>query len=239
LPSKAAGGLLLSTNTFDLEEPVSEQAQPAGFVVVDPQGSVFSLLRALELPVALWRTVRAPGENDVPSTNVILYVAEDRPAWEEIREIGRSWPTIVVAVRASAADASDALRVGAFGYLDLKIPAEGLRRTLLGALRGEPAFSREVMGRWLREGQAIPRPGHDTRTERLTARQREIIGLIAAGATDKEVGAALGIRTATAQKHVANLLRRLGVPNRAAAVGLLIKDGQRFPPVPARGKRRR
>ena len=41
--------------------------------------------------------------------------------------------------------------------------------------------------------------------------------------------AALGIRTATAQKHVATLLRRLGVPNRAAAVGLLWKDEAQSP----------
>jgi two-component system nitrate/nitrite response regulator NarL len=187
----------------------------------------------------LWRTTRVPGEDDVSHTNLVLYVADDRPAWEEIRELSHSWPTIVMAERASPADAHEALRSGAFGYVDAKGSVDGLRRTLLGALRGESAFSREVLGRWLREGQTTPRATRITRSERLTARQREIIALIAAGATDKEVGSALGIRTATAQKHVANLLRRLGVPNRAAAVGLLIKDGQQFAPAPLRGKRRR
>src|SRR2546429_143377 len=39
------------------------------------------------------------------------------------------------------------------------------------------------------------------------------------GAADKEIGQALGIATATAQRHVSNVLRRLDVPNRAAAVG--------------------
>jgi DNA-binding NarL/FixJ family response regulator len=235
----AAGGLLVSTSTVDVESPVIAEAEATGFVVVDPRGTVFALLRDLRLPVALWRTMRAPAEDELPKTNVVLYVVDDRLAWEEIREIGRSWPTIIVAERASAADANEALRVGAFGYIDAKNSAEGLRRTLLGALRGESAFSRVVIGRWLREGQATPHAGRGRRTDRLTARQREIIGLIAAGATDKEVGSALGIRTATAQKHVANLLRRLGVPNRAAAVGMLIKDGQQFPPAPIRDKRRR
>lgn len=240
MPHRATEGLLVSTNSsIDVEESLRDEAAATGFVVVDRRGAVFSLLRSLRLPIALWRTVHVPGEDDLPATNVVLYVADDRPAWEEIRELGRSWPTIVVAERASAADASEALRCGAFGYIDATSPVEGLRRTLLGALRGESAFSREVLGRWLREGQTTPRTARGTRTERLTARQREIIALIAAGATDKEVGSALGIRTATAQKHVANLLRRLGVPNRAAAVGLLIKDGQHFAPAPLRGKRRR
>ena len=53
----------------------------------------------------------------------------------------------------------------------------------------------------------------------LTPRQREVVMLIARGAADKEIGQALGIATATAQRHVSNVLRRLDVPNRAAAVG--------------------
>ncbi len=224
---------------LDVEESLQDETRATGFVVVDRRGTVFGLLRNLQLPVALWRTTRIPREEELSNLNVILYVADDRLAWEEIRELGRTWPTIVVTEHASAADASDALRSGAFGYIDVNGSAEGLRRTLLGALRGESAFSREILGRWLREGQSTPRPGQGVRADRLTARQREIIALIAAGATDKEVGSALGIRTATAQKHVANLLRRLGVPNRAAAVGLLIKDGQQFAPAPLRGKRRR
>ena len=224
---------------LDVEESLQDKTRATGFVVVDRRGTVFGLLRNLQLPVALWRTTRMPREEELSSLNVILYVADERLAWEEIRELGRTWPTIVVTEHASAADASDALRSGAFGYIDVNGSAEGLRRTLLGALRGESAFSREILGRWLREGQSTPRSGQAVRADRLTARQREIIALIAAGATDKEVGSALGIRTATAQKHVANLLRRLGVPNRAAAVGLLIKDGQQFAPAPLRGKRRR
>jgi DNA-binding NarL/FixJ family response regulator len=45
--------------------------------------------------------------------------------------------------------------------------------------------------------------------------------LIAKGAADKEIANALGITTATAQKHVTNLLKRLNVSNRAAAAALI------------------
>jgi DNA-binding CsgD family transcriptional regulator len=47
------------------------------------------------------------------------------------------------------------------------------------------------------------------------------MALAARGASDKEIGGVLGISTATAQKHVTNLLRRLGAPNRAAAVAMV------------------
>ncbi|MDQ6794715.1 MAG: LuxR C-terminal-related transcriptional regulator, partial [Chloroflexota bacterium] len=44
------------------------------------------------------------------------------------------------------------------------------------------------------------------------------------GAADKEIARTLGITTATAQKHVTNLLRRLHVPNRAAAAAVLVRS---------------
>ena len=231
---------LITTSTDSLEvEPSAEAEERAtGFVVVDRGGDVFGLLRSLDLGAALWRVTHVPHEQDLPPTSLVLYVIEGQPSWDEIRELGRAWPTIIIAADANDADAGEALRSGAFGYINARMVPDGLRRTLLGVLRGEPAYGREVLGRWLREGQTGQRPSRSSRTQRLTARQREIIGLIASGATDKEVGSALGIRTATAQKHVANLLRRLGVPNRAAAVGLLLKDGQRFPPAPPRDRRR-
>lgn len=53
---------------------------------------------------------------------------------------------------------------------------------------------------------------------RLTRRQRQIIGMIARGMPDKEIAATLGIARTTAEKHVSNVLSRLQVPNRAAAV---------------------
>ena len=51
----------------------------------------------------------------------------------------------------------------------------------------------------------------------LTARQRQVLELVAEGLADKEIGERLGIATVTAQKHVTNILERLHVPNRAAA----------------------
>jgi DNA-binding NarL/FixJ family response regulator len=220
-----------STNETALapQDAVGAGSAP-GLLVVDPDGRFFTALRQLDLGTAIWRTVRAPLERNLPPSIVVLYVVEAQPPWDEIAESARIWPTIVVTERPVAADATAALRAGAFGYLDAGMAPDVLRRTLLGALRGEPAYRREAIGSWLREGRSSAPAPRSTRTDRLTARQREIIGLIAGGATDKEIASALGIRTATAQKHVANLLRRLGVRNRAAAVGLLLKDGRRLPP---------
>jgi DNA-binding NarL/FixJ family response regulator len=99
------------------------------------------------------------------------------------------------------------------------LKTDALRRAISGALNGEPAYSREVTGVWLRaRREAALAVVEDID---LTPRQRQIVALIASGATDKEIGGSLGIATATAQKHVTNILERLHVPNRAAAVAVV------------------
>lgn len=59
----------------------------------------------------------------------------------------------------------------------------------------------------------------------LTRREAEITRLIADGLTNKEIGAALGVRDATIAWHVANVLSKLEVPSRSAAVAIAIERG--------------
>lgn len=207
-------------------EPEGDPTRPI-LVVVDERGDVFMRLRSLGLPTAIWRTMKAPAGVELPESTVVLFVAYGEPPWDAIRDCARRYPTVIVSTNARGEHRPIAMRAGAFGYVDLSMPEASLRRTLQGTLNGEPAFPREALGAWMRESRTAGRAGvRGLRTERLTARQAEIVGLIAGGATDKEIALALGITTATAQKHVANLLRRLGVANRAAAVGLLLKEGE-------------
>jgi len=205
------------------------RSSPTGLVILDTRGELFDRVRQMDLGTAIWRTLRVPGANEILSQSIVLLLAVyDEPDWSVIWETARRFPTIVAVHPTSAPDALRSLQAGAFGYIDRELPPDAMRRGLLGALRGESIYGREVVGAWLRDGQGSKRSNPEG-AGRLTARQREIVALIARGATDKEIGAALGIRTATAQKHVANLLRRLGVPNRAAAVGLLWKDEAQSP----------
>lgn len=223
-----------------MEQHASPGLVAPGVVVIDEKGEAFVKVRRLELDRAIWQTVRPPTGRALPEGTLVIVVVRDAPDWETVRALARRYVTILASEEPRSVDALTALRQGAFGYIDLSMPADSLRRTLLGALKGEPAFRREVLGAWLRDGRHLTPPTADAADAlKLTPRQREIVALIARGATDKEIGASLGIRTATAQKHVANLRRRLGVANRAAAVGLVFKDGETLPPVRRRSDRRR
>jgi DNA-binding NarL/FixJ family response regulator len=124
-------------------------------------------------------------------------------------------PTLVIAEHPSAGAALAAIDQGVDGYLPADISERALAAAVTAVLRGEPAYSRQTLGVWLR---TLRTQSHMRHRVDLTARQGQILELIATGATDKEIAATLGVRTATAQKHVARLLKRLGVRNRAAAV---------------------
>jgi DNA-binding CsgD family transcriptional regulator len=60
----------------------------------------------------------------------------------------------------------------------------------------------------------------------LSQRELSVLRLVAAGQTDKEVAAALGLRVRTVNAHVARIRRKLGVSSRAAAAAELIRRGQ-------------
>lgn len=55
------------------------------------------------------------------------------------------------------------------------------------------------------------------KTRPLTPRETDVLRLVAAGLTNKDIGHELGIRPGTVKEHVAHIMKKLDVPNRAAA----------------------
>lgn len=60
----------------------------------------------------------------------------------------------------------------------------------------------------------------------MTPRQREVLALVAAGRSNREIGAALGITEATVKCHLVRIYARLGSANRVAAAVWFLKDGE-------------
>lgn len=59
----------------------------------------------------------------------------------------------------------------------------------------------------------------------LTQREFEVLGFLRTGASDKEIARDLGVSRSTASKHVENILKKMQVTNRTAAVSLSWRDG--------------
>ena len=186
-------------------------------LVWDQSGKVFDALRRAGVGASLWRVSDKPKNGDLEQVDLAVAALYRSPDWKKIATVVRRTRTVIVSTTSDRRDATRALASGAFGYLDLGVSSRAMRRALVGALRGEPAYSRAVLSDRIRIGLGTA-ASRGARTLDLTPRQREVVALIATGASDKEIGTALGIATATAQKHVTHLLKRLDVPNRAAAV---------------------
>lgn len=190
-------------------------------MVLDAVGEVFDRLRELDLPVALWRVLDPRRISPTLDLKLTVFASYGPADWDAIESLSSHAPTMIITTTYDRGEADEALRRQLVGYVDAALPEAALDRSLRGALaRGEPAFPRDVIGEWLRLRREAVHAEHGA-GDGLTHRQQEIIGLIAEGATDKEIAGTLGIATATAQKHVTNILQRLHVPNRAAAVAVV------------------
>jgi DNA-binding NarL/FixJ family response regulator len=108
-------------------------------------------------------------------------------------------------------DVLPAIEAGATGYLLKDAPRAELLRAVRAAARGESVLSPGVAARLL--GQV--RSPND---EPLSARELEVLELVARGATNREAAAQLFISEATVKTHLVHVYAKLGVNDRAAAV---------------------
>lgn len=124
----------------------------------------------------------------------------------------------------SGTDTSDALRralaAGCDGYLLKTVSAAVLADGIRDAAAGRTVIGEEFVPKLLADLAGGPPPS-------LTARESEVLHLVAGGLVNRDLAAALGISPRTAQKHVENLFRKFGVHHRdelvarAGRVGLL------------------
>ncbi len=66
----------------------------------------------------------------------------------------------------------------------------------------------------------------------LTGREREVLGLVAGGATNKEIATRLGISPSTVKNHLRNILEKLHLENRVQAAAFALREGLAPPPTP-------
>jgi DNA-binding NarL/FixJ family response regulator len=113
------------------------------------------------------------------------------------------------------ADIERALALGARGYV---VKGTG-REELVRAVRAVHAGKRHI------PAEVAEKLAEHLAAEKLSARELEVLSLIARGKSNKEVGAALGIAEDTVKMHVKNLLAKLGVNDRTEAVTVALQRG--------------
>ena len=142
-----------------------------------------------------------------------------------MRELRRRMPECRVIVLTSYAQDDrllPAIQAGAAGYLLKNVAPPELARAVRAAHAGEALIDPVVAARLV---DAIAQPAGEPASEHLTAREQEVLALIARGYSNKRIALELGIAEKTVKTHVGHVLAKLGVADRTQAAVHAVRMG--------------
>ena len=137
---------------------------------------------------------------------------------------------LVLSASAEEADVLEAVKAGASGYLLKSAPAHEVADAIVRVRNGEPVFSPSLAGMVLDEFRRMA--AKDADEPQLTARENEVLRLVAKGYTYREIGEKLFISTKTVQNHVQNILTKLQLRKRYELMRYAIQRGLDRTPEP-------
>ena len=190
-------------------------AEP-GIVVVGEAGSGDEAVTMARIhrPDVVLMDLRMPGGDGVDATaGILATVPRTR--------------VVVLTTYETDADIVRAVEAGATGYLLKDTPRPDLVSAVRAAARGETVLGPTVAGRLVSH---LRRPA----AEPLSARETEVLRLVARGQTNADIGRALYISEATVKTHLLRAFAKLGVSDRTAAVTTAIELGMLPAPGTAR-----
>jgi DNA-binding NarL/FixJ family response regulator len=173
-------------------------------------------------PALVERALQLDPDVIVVDVSMPLYNGID--AVRRLRERGCRARVVFLSMHTEPAYASRALAAGAQGYVVKHAAAEELIDAIRAALRGEVFLSPRLRPAAVAGGATEPR-----RTTRgaleLTARQREVLQLVAEGKSAREIGERLGISSRTVETHKYRMMDDLGVTTTAELIQHAVRLG--------------
>jgi DNA-binding NarL/FixJ family response regulator len=182
----------------------------AALLGADERLEVVGLARDGREAIAL-AEVRAP---DVVLLDLNMPVVGGLEACARLREGGAAPEVLMLTVSEQEPDLYAALRVGAAGYLTKDVPPAELIESVLAVARGEPRIAPAMASRMLVE---LGRASEPDPLDALSARERDVLALVAEGLRNREIAERLVISEATVKTHVRHVLEKLRFRNRAEA----------------------
>jgi len=109
-----------------------------------------------------------------------------------------------------------AVSAGAKGYVPQEAPSEVLTKAVREVHKGAVWVPRRVLATFIERATAPAHPRPQRTAAKISEREREVLRLLVAGCSNREIALELGIIERTVKAHVAHLLRKIGAPNRIA-----------------------
>ena len=160
-----------------------------------------------------------PGLTEMDYVDVIRLIVRQAPASKVL---------LLTAGRDGAAICR-ALRAGAKGYVSKHAGLPAVTEAIHGLHRGDMWVEPALIAETLWGGGPAAAPESDGHADRLTAREREILGLLAGGGTNRHIAKALLISEKTVKTHLHSIFRKLNVTRRLQAVLHAVRLGLRQP----------
>ncbi|WP_043270923.1 response regulator transcription factor [Streptomyces sp. CT34] len=155
---------------------------------------------------------------------------------EATRRIRTDHPGTQVVVLTTYADDESlfpALQAGARGYLTKDADGDEIVRAIEDVLSGEaglsPKIQRRLLDRFAEPAHTLPKQSDDP-PDGLTAREVEVLRLVAEGQSNPEIARTLHVSTATVKTHINNIFAKAGLRDRAQAIHYAYRNGLAEPP---------
>lgn len=143
-------------------------------------------------------------------------------ALRRLRELGNPARTLIVTSFTEQRTVVPALRAGAAGYVYKDVDPDALAGAIRSVHAGHILLQPEVAGALLSQEEVNSGQG---RGGSLTEREREVLGLIADGRSNREIARALVLSEKTVKTHVSNILMKLDLADRTQAALWAVRHG--------------
>jgi DNA-binding NarL/FixJ family response regulator len=165
---------------------------------------------------------------DVVLMDIRMPVTNGIDATRTIRAMAEPPEVLILTTYDTDENAFDALEAGAAGFLVKDTPPTQLLDAIRAAAAGgaviSPATTRRLVDHLVAARIARDRPVAG-RLDTLTAREREVLALVARGCSNREISARLHITELTTKTHVSRVLAKLGVDSRVQAAAVAYETG--------------
>ncbi len=190
--------------------------QPDFEVVGEAADGLEGLKRAKQLkPDVVLLDLNMPG---ISGREAVKMLVEELPQTQ----------VLMLTVSEDAEDLMDTLKSGARGYLLKNIDTDYLVDAIRRAARGEAVMSPQMTSKLVRGLQAggaevvLPQAAEK---DKVSPREREVLALLARGASNKEMARELKLAESTIKIHVQNILRKLNLSSRVQAAVYAVEHG--------------
>ncbi len=172
----------------------------------------------------------AAAESDQPDVvllDILMTGLSGLDVVEKILAVAPGAKVVLLTGSESEEDLLAALKAGARGYLIKDVPFPRLVEAIDAVESGGAALSPQMAGKLLDVARQLLRHQEllQSRKPTLTGREIEVLQLVAAGNTSREIGHMLFISENTVKNHIRNILDKLGLHSRNEAVLYAVREG--------------